>query len=294
MKLINNNNLRLYVLMIFAMLIWGASWPSGKIVGQYSTPHIIMVWRFIFAALTIALFMSFLNINLKRPKSSLIYIIISAICLIAYNYNYLKGTQIGMASLGGVIVPTLSPITTYLIAAIIFNQKINKKDLFGITMGILGGLILIRIWEINILELISSGNIYFILAAISWSIVTICTQKSNADLHVLNFSLWVYMLAFFFSFIFAPWDLLIKVFDHDITFWTHFLIISVGAIGFGTTIFFLTTMRLGSKISTSFMYLVPTSAIGLSIILLDENLAWSTIIGGSLAISAVYLINREN
>jgi drug/metabolite transporter (DMT)-like permease len=42
------------------------------------------------------------------------------------------------------------------------------------------------------------------------------------------------------------------------------------------------------------MYLVPTSAIGLSIILLDENLAWSTIIGGSLAISAVYLINREN
>ena len=31
--------------MIFAMLIWGASWPSGKIVGEYSNPNIIMVWR---------------------------------------------------------------------------------------------------------------------------------------------------------------------------------------------------------------------------------------------------------
>jgi drug/metabolite transporter (DMT)-like permease len=160
-------------------------------------------------------------------------------------------------------------------------------------MGILGGMTLIRIWEINVLELISSGNIYFILGAISWSIVTVCSQKSSKDTHPLNFSFWLYMLAFFFSLIFAPFDLLIKVLNNDIRFWIHLLIISVGAIGFGTTVFFITTMRLGSKKSTSFMYLVPTSAIGLSVILLNENLLWSTIIGGALAISAVYLINRQ-
>ena len=293
MKLINNNNLKIYVLMVFAMLIWGASWPSGKIVGQYSSPNVIMVWRFILASSTIALFMLLFKINFKILKSSLTNIIFASICLIAYNYNYLKGTQIGMASLGGVIVPTLSPIITYLITIKVFNQIINKKDLFGISMGILGGIILIRIWEINVLELISSGNIYFILAAISWSIVTVFSQKSSKDIHPLNFSFWLYVLAFFFSLIFAPFDLLFNVLDNDIIFWVHLLIISVGAIGFGTTIFFITTMRLGSKKSTSFMYLVPTSAIGLSVILLNENLAWSTILGGALAVSAVYLINRE-
>jgi drug/metabolite transporter (DMT)-like permease len=278
--------------MVFAMLIWGASWPSGKIVGEYGNPNIIMVWRFIFATISIAILMSFLKIKLQRPESSLKYIIIAAFCLIAYNYNYLKGTQIGIASLGGVIVPTLSPIITYLIAANIFNKKIYKKDFLGICLGVLGGLILIRIWEINILDLISSGNIYFILAALSWSIITICTQKSKEDLHFLNFSLWLYMLSFLFSFIFAPWKELIKVMDHDITFWVHFLIISVGAIGFGTTIFFLATMRIGSEKSSSFMYIVPTSAIGLSIVLLGETLAFSTILGGALTISAVYLINQ--
>ena len=100
------------------------------------------------------------------------------------------------------------------------------------------------------------------------------------------------MLSFLFSFIFAPWKELIKVMDHDITFWVHFLIISVGAIGFGTTIFFLATMRIGSEKSSSFMYIVPTSAIGLSIVLLGETLAFSTILGGALTISAVYLINQ--
>ena len=211
MKLINNNNLKIYVLMVFAMLIWGASWPSGKIVGQYSSPNVIMVWRFILASSTIALFMLLFKINFKILKSSLTNIIFASICLIAYNYNYLKGTQIGMASLGGVIVPTLSPIITYLITIKVFNQIINKKDLFGISMGILGGIILIRIWEINVLELISSGNIYFILAAISWSIVTVFSQKSSKDIHPLNFSFWLYVLAFFFSLIFAPFDLLFNV-----------------------------------------------------------------------------------
>ena len=237
--------------------------------------------------------MPFLKIKLQLPKSSFIYIIIAAFCLIAYNYNYLKGTQIGLASLGGVIVPTLSPIITYILVAKIFNKNIHKKDFLGICLGILGGLILIRIWEINFVDLISSGNIYFILAAFAWSIVTICTQKSNEDLHFLNFSLWLYMLAFLLSFIFAPWNQLIQVLDHDLTFWIHFLIISVGAIGFGTTIFFLATMSIGSEKSSSFMYLVPTSAIGLSIILLDESLASSTILGGALTISSVYLINQR-
>ena len=124
MKLINNNNLKIYVLMVFAMLIWGSSWPSGKIVGQYSSPNVIMVWRFILASLTIALFMLLFKINFKILKSSLTNIIFASICLIAYNYNYLKGTQIGMASLGGVIVPTLSPIITYLITIKVFNQII--------------------------------------------------------------------------------------------------------------------------------------------------------------------------
>ena len=69
MKLINNNNLKIYVLMVFAMLIWGASWPSGKIVGQYSSPNVIMVWRFILASSTIALFMLLFKINFKILKT---------------------------------------------------------------------------------------------------------------------------------------------------------------------------------------------------------------------------------
>ena len=77
-----------------------------------------------------------------------------------YNYNYLKGTQIGMAGLGGVIVPTLSPLVTSILAIATFNQKVHKKDMIGFLFGIVGGLILLEIWRFNFQDLSKSGNQY--------------------------------------------------------------------------------------------------------------------------------------
>ena len=47
--------------------------------------------------------------------------------VILYNINYFKGTQIGLAGLGGVIVPTLSPILTYLLTLLLRVEKFKKN-----------------------------------------------------------------------------------------------------------------------------------------------------------------------
>ena len=102
-----------------------------------------------------------------------------------------------------------------------------------------------------------------------------------------------YLFALIFSIPLAPWESLFTVFQFDWIYWINFLIISVGSLGFGTTIFFLTTMKLGSEKASSFMYVVPTSAMGISAIVLGEQILWSTLIGGILAVNAVYLINQK-
>ena len=54
--------------MVAAMVIWGISWPSAKIIGRYADPELIMVWRFIFAAGTMASIMFFMGIKSEFPK----------------------------------------------------------------------------------------------------------------------------------------------------------------------------------------------------------------------------------
>jgi drug/metabolite transporter (DMT)-like permease len=52
-------------------------------------------------------------------------------------------------------------------------------------------------------------------------------------------------------------------------------------------------MNIGSHKTSSFMYVVPISAVGSSVLFLAEPLALSTTLGGGLAIFGVYLINQK-
>jgi drug/metabolite transporter (DMT)-like permease len=69
--------------------------------------------------------------------------------------------------------------------------------------------------------------------------------------------------------------------------------LSVISSNFATTIYFIAAERLGSYRTSSFVFLVPSSAMLLSWLFLGEVPEPSTIIGGAIAISAVYLINHS-
>ena len=288
-----NSTTKLYIALAVAMFIWGISWPSGKIVGRYADADLLMFWRFVIGAITMLPIMHLLKINANFPRKSIRYVLIAAICLVGYNYNYLKGTQIGMAGLGGVIVPTLSPLVTSILAIATFNQKVHKKDMIGVLFGIVGGLMLLEIWRFNFQDLSKSGNLFFIIAAIVWAGATICTQKAKSELNAVNFSLWLYLVAIIIVLPITPLSSIMNVFSFDWIFWINFFVISSLSLGFGTTIFFLATMRIGSHKTSSFMYLVPISAVGSSVLFLGEPLALSTIFGGGFAILGVYLINQR-
>ena len=61
----------------------------------------------------------FLKIPITLPGKALKYVLSASLLIIFYNYNYLKGTQIGMSGLGGVIVPTVSPIITFVLSSLL-------------------------------------------------------------------------------------------------------------------------------------------------------------------------------
>tara|TARA_B100000676_G_scaffold310077_1_gene375503 strand:- start:1446 stop:2171 length:726 start_codon:yes stop_codon:yes gene_type:complete len=237
--------------------------------------------------------MYLLKLKLRWPKKAFKYVLIASFCLVGYNYYYLKGTQLGMAGIGGVIVPTLSPLVTIILASITFKQQIQKKEILGIIFGILGGIILLNIWNLNLDDLSKSGNLYYINAAIIWAGATICTQKAKSELNAVSFSVWLYIIAMILVIPITPIKSLMDVMNYDWIFWINFVVISSLSLGFGTTIFFLATMKIGSNKTSSFMYLVPISALAFSVLFLGEELALTTILGGSLAILGVYLVNQK-
>jgi len=221
------------------------------------------------------------------------YIIIGAILIFCYNIFFFMGTNLGYANVGGVFVPTLNPIITFILSVIIFREKIYTKDFLGLAFGICGGAIVLEAWNISSGQMITNGNIFFLFASISWGIMSIVSGKSHNAIETLTFSFWVYFIASLFCLFINVNNNIFVVIDFDLMFWYNLIILSIGAQVFGTTVYFIATTKLGPPKASSFIFLVPITAPIFSMFIINEQLGIYTIIGGMMTMTAVYLINRE-
>ena len=90
--------------MILAMISFGISWPTAKIVGRYANPQDLLAWRFIFALFAMTIVMKIGSIPFSFPTKSIKYVMFTSAMIVIYNYNYLKGTQkVLFRGLGSVI-----------------------------------------------------------------------------------------------------------------------------------------------------------------------------------------------
>ena len=275
------------------MATWGLSWTNGKILSQYCSSSILAFWRFFLSSIFMIPVLIFTKNNFTVPSDGIKYIIIGSILIFSYNIFFFMGSNLGFANVGGVFVPTLNPIITFILSIIIFREIIYKKDIIGLIFGICGGIIVLEAWTLSYSQMTANGNLYFLLASISWGIMSIVSGKSHKALATLTFSFWVYFISSIFCFIKNINNDVLIVFDFDLIFWLNLILLSIGAQVFGTTVYFIATTKLGPSKASSFIFIVPITAPIFSMIFIGEKLEISTIIGGIMTMTAVYLINKE-
>jgi len=275
------------------MATWGLSWTNGKILSQYCSSSILAFWRFFLSSIFMIPVILITNNSFKVNVDGIKYIIIGAILIFCYNIFFFMGTNLGYANVGGVFVPTLNPIITFILSVIIFREKIYTKDFIGLAFGICGGIIVLEAWNISSGQMIANGNIFFMFASISWGIMSIISGKSHNAIETLTFSFWVYFIASLFCLLINVNNNILVVIEFDLMFWSNLIILSIGAQVFGTTVYFIATTKLGPPKASSFIFLVPITAPIFSMFLINEQLGINTIIGGMMTMTAVYLINRE-
>ena len=277
--------------MIIGMALWGLSWTNGKILGTYTSIPLLMFWRFLIAGIFMGVVLLVRKTEWRITLAGFPYIAASAVFLVLYNHFYFTGTRLGPAGGGGVLVTTLNPILTFLLISIIRKRLPRGRSLIGLLLGIFGGSILINVWQEGWSAIFSSGNQYFVLCASTWAFLTFISSRINRHMSTLTYSFWLYLLSALFALFFTDTSKLFTVFDLDIIFWLNLLAISVGAMAFATTAFFIAASRLGSEKASAFIFTVPLSALIFSMLILKEPLQWNIVFGGTLSIFAVILIN---
>ena len=277
--------------ILLAMTAWGGSWTSDKFITHLAPPEVLIFWRFLFTSLSFIPIMMFYKGSYRLNSRSILPIILGAVFIVTYNKFFFWGLQYGLAGAGGVLVTTLNPILTFLFTIVFFRKHVSLREFSGLILGFAGGAVLLEVWGINLNQLFRSGNAYFLFASMAWALLTLTSEKSRSNLPPLVFSFYVFSLSAFLDFFLALPLGIDRVLTEDWLFWTNILYLSVFATTFATTIYFAASGRLGSRRASSYIFLVPASAVLISWVLLGEQPRLSTLIGGLIALSAVYLIN---
>ncbi len=286
-----NDTLFLF-LMVLAMFLWGASWVSGKLVtGEPVAFDLIVFWRMLICFIGFAAFYPVRRFRLRLTPGQLVPVIVNGFLMVLYNYLFFTGISRGLAGKAGVIVTSLAPVITFTIGFFFFRFSIRKIQVTGVFLGLLGGVLLLEPWAISMSELYSSSFI-LLLAALTWALITLISGKAmEKGVGSFSYNFYFYLTAFIGSTALSldnhPFDFS----QYSTGFWGNILFLAVFATIGATSIYFFATSRIGSARTSGFLLLVPAFALVLSWIVLGEVPQVTTLLGGGVAVSAVYLIN---
>ena len=283
----------LHLALAFAMLCWAGGWVALKILTSYTSFEIITFWRFAIMFVAFIPLLFYFNKPLSIPKKSLPFIGVGALLNVLFMITAFWGVTYGTASSGGVMITTLSPLFTFLLMVVLYRYKLTANQYLGLFLGLIGASIMIGLTPLTLNNLWVGGNGYFLLSALIWALVTLLSQRSHVYIHPIHYSFLISGVALGILTV-STWHAPLGIiFTFDITFWVALLYLGIFGQTIATTIFFIASGKLGSGITSSFMFLVPVFTPLLGLLILGETLRLEVATGGFVILFALGFINRR-
>ena len=278
--------------MVFAMIFWGASWISTKVLTNYINEYELVFLRMGICFITLFPIIYFFKFSFKLDIKSFFLVFIASLVLTSYSISMFIGLKHGSAGFGGALVTTLIPINTFIIVAILSRKTISLKHSFALLLGAFGVLNMLNIWNFNLNEIFSKDTLYFLLSSILWPILTIITAKAS-KIHAFVFTFYTYIISSIVLIIFfVDTSIFERVIEFDFIFWFNLFVITILSTTFATSIYFIGATKLGTKEVSSFIFLVPATALIIGAIFLGEKITLNTVIGTVFTIIAIYILNN--
>ena len=279
------------ILMLLVPFVWALSGVSVKYLSFSISEDEVVVYRFFLSALSTFPLLIWFKIPMRISLKNLVICILLAFFLIGNYRTFFMGMQRGAVGLGAALVTVLIPIFVYIIMIFSKKSKPILKDWLALVIGAIGVVLMLDLEQLNLDILVSGGNIYFVLAALTYALFTVFASYMRS-IHVLTIHFYVCLFG-----LLIDWNLsydsnhLSSLVNMDYVFWINILFISVIA-GTAITALYYTGLRIiGSKKSSAFSILTPFFAIALGAIFFGEMITIYNAIGILMAVLALIVLN---
>jgi len=281
-----------YFYLIVLSLIWGSSFIlMKKGLEVFSYEQVAALRLFItFIVLIPFVFSAFKKIKKKHYVPILVAALFGSgvpAFLFTLAQTYLDSSFVG-------ILNSLTPLFTFCIGIIIFNQKYHKINLLGIFIGLIGAVFL----SLNNLNQSISINIYVYLvvfASLLYAISANVIKRYLYDLDSTDITTIVFLIVGPLSGVYIFSTDFIVLFDNNKAYESlaYITILAIICTALAGVIFYKLIKISSPTFATSVTYLIPIVALFWGFID-GEKLIGQYFVGVALIFSGLYLVNKKS
>ena len=294
-----NDNLKAYFMLTLCAFFWSGNFIVGKFATLYEVPPLtlnFLRWLIVWIILIPFTFRDILK-NIKVIKKNFYPILLMSITSISiFNsvvYYSLNFTQV----LNGALMISTIPVLIVFISFIFKTEKINFSQVLGLILSITGVLTIItRLDFTKLIHLdLNKGDLWLLVAMLSWAIYSTMLRTHKTDLKYLSFISVIVSIGLIFLF---P-QFLLEINNHQIIRFNFpvFLITTYVVLFAGLGSYVLwnkAVVIVGPNKAGIFLHLMPVFSSFMAIFLLNEKLMNFHIIGAIIIIIGIYLSSKKS
>jgi drug/metabolite transporter (DMT)-like permease len=294
-----NSNFKAYLMLILCAFFWSGNFIVGKFATLYEIPPLTLNffrWLIVWIILIPFTFRDILK-NIKVIKKNVYPILLMSITSISvFNsvvYYSLNFTQV----LNGALMISIIPVLIVFISFIFKTEKINFSQIFGLLLSIIGVLTIItRLDFAKLINLdLNKGDLWLLVAMLSWAIYSTMLQTHKTGLKYLSFMTAIVSIGLIFLF---P-QFLFEFSNHQVIKFNIPVILITGYViffaGIGSYILWnKAVVIVGPNKAGIFLHLMPVFSSFMAIFLLNEKLMNFHIIGAIIIIIGIYLSSKKS
>ncbi len=285
--------MRIRILLLFCVIVWGWTFVATKICLDYLNPIELVGLRFLIGLPLLYAVIRMKGISMEVAANEYRALGIGA-AIIAIHFllqalalNFTSATNTGW-------IIAVTPLALAILSYLILKEKITRKEITGIIIATAGILLLVSRGNLTSIGWLGSIGDWMILAsAHTWAFYTIATRNVARVRNPLVVTLLVFLpvtvLCILYSMFFTdvrhlaslPAKVLIAL-------------LFLGVLGTLTQWFWqIAVAKLGAAKAGIFLYLEPVATTALAVPLLSEAFGTFTAIGGVLVMAGVWWAQRK-
>ena len=285
------------LLFIFVPLTWAGSFIAGKYVVNAISPVDSVFWRFLFSA---AIMFPFLLVWQRNRHPQLFngrylyhLIIVVVTSGIIYHIFFFRGLQKTSPTNAAAII-ALNPFFTAIGEYFVFKTKRISRFYFGFVLAFLGALWVI-IARGNGLTVPGRGELFCLIASVSWSVYTIFARKTKEPewdplwIAAYNYLITSLLILPFVSNIFNL-EILPNI---PIPAWSGLIYMAIFPTAIGYTFYYIGVQKRGPAWAALYIYLVPSLTASLDFIFFKTPFTVPLVAGSAMVVGGLIIGNYK-